>query len=129
MPNLYSESAFAQNAQKAVDSTTFGTRDLVFLQISVSEDLSTSYTASGSNFHKLIECLQQAVEIYGVGIPSSNEVTVVVNRQSVPYGDGEEANAGGHVVALEDLIDAHSTFSNANVYQGKMNGWNIQNDC
>jgi hypothetical protein len=83
-----------------------------------------------SNFHKLIECLQQAVEIYGVGIPSNTDkVTVVVNRQSVPFGDGEEADAGGSVTALETLINAHPDLSGASVYHGKMEGWSIQNDC
>ena len=128
MPDLYN-SDLGANARKAVDSTTFGTRDLVFLQISTAENLSTDYTLSGSNFHKLIECLQQAVEIYGVGIPRNTSVTVVVNRQTVPYGDGEEANAGGRVQALRNLINASPDFSAADVYQGKINGWNIQNDC
>ena len=129
MPDLYSNTALAGNTRKAVDSTTFGTRDLVFLQINVSQDIGTGYTTSGSNFHKLIECLQQAVEIYGVGIPSTNNVTVVVNRQSVPFGDGEEADAGGSVTALETLINAHPDLSGADVYHGKLSGWDIQNDC
>lgn len=129
MPSLYSSAALAQNTRKSVDSTTFGTRDLVFLQISVSEDIGTGYTASGSNFQKLIECLQQAVEIYGVGIPSGNQVTVVANRQSVPFTGSEESNAGGAVTAIETLINAHPDLSSADVYHGKMEGWNIQNDC
>lgn len=129
MPDLYSQSAFAQNTRKAVDSTTFGTRDLVFLQINVSQDIGTDYTTSGSNFHKLMECLQQVVEIYGVGIPSGNEVTVVANRQSVPFTGSEEANAGGAVTALETLINAHPDLSGADVFHGKMQGWSIQNDC
>jgi hypothetical protein len=129
MPDLYSNTALAANTRKSVDSTTFGTRDLVFLQIYVSQDIGTGYTTSGSNFHKLIECLQQAVEIYGVGIPSTNNVTVVANRQSVPYTGSEESNAGGAVTALETLINAHPDLSGADVYHGKMTGWDIQNDC
>jgi hypothetical protein len=130
MADLYSNTALAGNTRKAVDSTTFGTRDLVFLQIEISQNLETNYTASGSNFYKLIECLQQAVEIYGVGIPSNTDkVTVVVNRQTVPFGDGEEADAGGSVTALETLINAHPDLSGASVYHGKMEGWGIQNDC
>jgi hypothetical protein len=128
MPDLYSQ-GMAQNTRKTVDSTTFGTRDLVFLQIDAQQDITTNYTASGSVFHELIECLQQRVEIYGVGIPSGQEVTVVVNRQSVPFTGTEEANAGGGVSALEDMFNATETFSGVNVFHGKMSGWGIQNDC
>jgi len=128
MADLYN-SDLGGNTRKVVDSTTFGTRDLVFLQIDAQQDIATGYTASGSVFHELIQCLQQAVEIYGVGIPSGQEVTVVVNRQSVPFAAGEEADAGGNVSALEDLINASATFSSVNVFHGKMSGWSIQNDC
>jgi hypothetical protein len=128
MADLYN-SDLGGNTRKAVDSTTFGTRDLVFLQIDAQQDIETGYTASGSVFAELIQCLQQSVEIYGVGIPNGQEVTVVVNRQSVPFTGSEEANAGGHVTALEDLLDASATFSSVNVYHGKIDGWNIQNDC
>lgn len=129
MPSLYSNTALAGNTRKTVDSTTFGTRDLVFLQIDAQQDIETNYTASGSVFAELIQCLQQAVEIYGVGIPNGQEVTVVVNRQTVPFAAGEEADAGGQVAALEDLLDASATFSNTRVFHGKMSGWGIQNDC
>jgi hypothetical protein len=128
MPDLYS-SDLGANARKAVDTTTFGTRDLVFLQINVAQNLETNYTAAGSNFQKLIECIQQSVEIYGTGIPSGNNVTVVVNRQSVPFRIDEEADAGGLVRDLRDLINAHPDLSGADVFHGKMIGWDIQNDC
>ena len=128
MADLYS-SDLGGNTRKAVDSTTFGTRDLVFLQVDAQQDIATDYTTAGSAFFKLIQCLQQTIEIYGVGIPSGQEVTIIANRQTVPYGSGEEANAGGHVAALEDLLDAHPDFSSTNVWQGKVEGWTIQNDC
>lgn len=128
MSDLYS--SIGQNNQKTVDSTQFGTRDLVFLQIgNGGQDLGTDYTASGSNFFKLIQCLQQSVEIYGVGIPSGTSVTVVANRQSVPYSGTEATNAGGRVSVLETLINAHPDLSGFEVYQGKVDGWGIQNDC
>lgn len=129
MPDLYSNTALAGNTRKTVDSTTFGTRDLVFLQIDANQDIETNYTASGSAFSELIQNLQQAVEIYGVGIPNGSNVTVVVNRQSVPFADGEEANAGGGVAALKARLDASATFSGTSVFHGKLDGWNIQNDC
>jgi hypothetical protein len=127
MADLYS--TLGTNAKKTFDSTQFGTRDLVFLQIDAQQDIETNYTASNSVFTELIQCLQQRVEIYGVGIPDGQEVTVVVSRQSVPYADGEEADAGGNVSVLQDMINASATFSGVNVFHGKMNGWIIQNDC
>ena len=118
------------NYKKSVDSTQFGTRDLVFLQIgNGGQDIGTNYTNSGSNFFKMIECLQQRVEIYGVGIPNGNSVTVVASRQSVPFSGTEEANAGGRVSILEDMINAHPDLSGFDVFHGKMSGWSIQNDC
>lgn len=129
MADLYN-SDLGGNTRKAVDSTTFGTRDLVFLQIgNGGQNLETDYTDSGSNFFKVIQTLQQAVEIYGVGIPNGSSVTIVVNRQSVPFEAGEEANAGGRVTVLEDLINAHPDLSGFDVFHGKMDGWSIQNDC
>jgi len=128
MSNLYN-SDLGGNTRKVVDSTSFGTRDLVFLQIDAQQDIETNYTASGSVFFELIQCLQQRLEIYGVGIPDGQEVTVVVNRQSVPFTGTEEADAGGNVSALQDMINATATFSGVNVFHGKMNGWSIENDC
>lgn len=128
MPDLFS--SVGQNARKTTDSTQFGTRDLVFLQIgNGGQDLGTDYTAKDSNLFKLIQTLQQAVEIYGVGIPSGTSVTVIVSRQSVPFSGSEESNAGGRVSVLETLINAHPDLSGFDVFHGKMQGWNIQNDC
>lgn len=128
MPDLYSQ-AMAQNTRKVVDSTTFGTRDLVFLQIDANQDIATNYTDSGSVFAELIQNLQQAVEIYGVGIPSGQNVTIVVNRQSVPFSGSEESNAGGQVAALTSYLNNSDTFGGTAVFHGKMEGWGIQNDC
>ena len=118
------------NSSKSQDSTTFGTRDLVFLQIgNGGQDLATDYTNPNSYFFKLIQTLQQSIEIYGVGIPNGGSVTVVANRQSVPFSGTEESNAGGRVSELETLINAHPDLSGFDVYHGKMQGWSIQNDC
>lgn len=123
-------STIGYNSTRSQDSTTFGTRDLVFLQIgNGGQDLETDYTLPGSNFFKLVQTLQQSVEIYGVGIPNGSSVTVVANRQSVPFTGSEESNAGGRVSALETLINAHPDLSGFDVFHGKIDGWSIQNDC
>lgn len=128
MADLYN-TALGANTKRTVDSTTFGTRDLVFLQIDANQDIATGYTNSKSVFQELIQNLQQSIEIYGVGIPSGNQVTIVANRQSVPYTNSEESNAGGRVSKLETYINDSATFSGATVFHGKMQGWGIQNDC
>jgi len=121
------------NDRKAQESYAVGTRDLVFLQINVNcatDNLSTDYTASDSNFQRLLQVLQQRLEIYGVGEPnSSNEVTVIAARSTIPYTGNEEQDAGGNVTVLEDMIDASEYFSSSNVFQGQINGWSIENDC
>lgn len=131
MPNLYD--TLSPNDRKVQEVYAASSRDLVFLQIAascVSGTLETDYQASGSNFQALIQTLQQAVEIFGIGEPSGNEVTVIVSRSSVPFGEGEEADAGGTVAALESLITANTAvFSGADVFQGQITGWNIENDC
>lgn len=131
MANLYA--TLSPNDRKVQESYAVGTRDLVFLQISVNcvtDDIGTNYTASDSNFHQLITTLQQVLEIYGIGQPNGSEVTVIAARSTVPFGAGEEADAGGNVAALENLIEANTTyFSSCNVYQGQINGWSIENDC
>ena len=129
MPDNY---AISPNDRKAQESYAIGTRDLVFLQIDTacsSGNLATNYTASDSNFNRLLQVLQQRIEIYGVGAPNGTTVTVIAARSTVPYSGTEETNAGGHVSVLEDDIDADATFSSTNVWQGQITGWSIENDC
>jgi hypothetical protein len=124
--------ALSPNDRKAQESYAVGTRDLVFLQIEVNcttDNLETDYTASDSNFQRLLQVLQQRIEIYGVGEPDGNKVTVIAARSTIPYAAGEEADAGGNVTALEDMIDASSYFASSSVFQGQINGWSIENDC
>lgn len=129
MPSNYE---LSPNDRKAQEVYSGSSRDLVFLQIDLncaSGNLDTDFTDSNSNFSQLVQCLQQQLEIFGIGQPSGNQVTVIVSRSSVPFAEGEEADAGGTVQALEDLIDAHPAFSSSSVFQGQITGWNIENDC
>jgi len=124
--------ALSPNDRKAQESYAIGTKDLVFLQISTtcsSGQLATNYTASDSNFQRLLQVLQQRLELYGVGQPNSNNVTVIATRCTVPYSGNEESNPGGLVQILRDDIDASPYFSSTDVFQGQINGWAIENDC
>jgi hypothetical protein len=124
--------ALSPNDRKAQESYSIGTKDLVFLQINLTcttGNLDTTYTASDSNFSRLLQILQQRLELYGVGQPSGDAVTVIVTRCTVPFSGNEELNPGGQVQLLRDDIDASTYFSSSYVFQGQINGWNIENDC
>lgn len=120
------------NDRKAQESYAVGTRDLVFLQLDVScatDSLDTDYTASDSNFQRLLQVLQQRLEIYGVGEPSGSEVTVIAARSTIPFTGSEEQDAGGNVSVLETMVEDSEYFTSANVFQGQITGWSIENDC
>jgi hypothetical protein len=104
MPDLYSNTALAGNARKTVPSSQFGTRKLSFCVINVS-DIGDNYTDADSVFYKAIRAIQQNVEIYAVGTPSGNYVTVVVADDTEPYSEGEENADGNRNGYLEDILD------------------------
>lgn len=131
MPDNY---AMSPNDRKVQETYSANSRDLVFLQINVScndeTSLATNYTASDSNFNRLIQILQQRLELFGIGQPSGDNVTVIASRSTVPYTGTEESNAGGRVTVLQDEINASPYFDGGtDVWQGQINGWSIENDC
>lgn len=122
------------NARKVNQTYQVGTRQLVFLQLEVTcvtDSLDTNYTDSNSNFSKLMSIIQQRIEVYGVGQPSSNNVTIVTTKDSLAMTPAEEADPGDDVDVIKNTIEAESAiFSNVNVYWGsKIEGWSIENDC
>jgi hypothetical protein len=122
------------NARKTDQVYNTGTRQLVFLQLEVTcvtDNLDTNYASANSNFSKLMSILQQRIEVYGVGEPSTNAVTVITTKDSLAMTAAEEADPGDDVDVIMNMIEAESAiFSNATVYWGsKINGWNLENDC
>jgi hypothetical protein len=122
------------NTRKANQVYNTGTRQLAFLQLSVTcvtDDIATNYTDPDSNFSKLMRILQQRVEIYGVGQPSGTEVTIIISKDSLALTEAEEADPGDNADIIKDTIEAESAlFSSAFVQWGsKISGWSIENDC
>jgi hypothetical protein len=62
---------------------------------SVSDSASSSPTISGSNLQKIVNALQSHAEIFYVGIPASDFVTVLVNSNTVSRGGNGAALFGG----------------------------------
>lgn len=120
------------NNRKAAETYQVGTRDLVFLQINVtcpSGNLDTTPTAANSNFANLVKVLQLKLELYGVGAPDGNNVTVITTRDSMIFDDDDLTDPGDDVTVLENFIEANSSFTNVDVYWGQLDGWSIENDC
>jgi hypothetical protein len=121
------------NARKVDQTYQVGTRQLVFLQLAVTcvtDNLATNYASADSNFSKLMSILQQRIEIYGVGQPSSTNVTIVTTKDSLAMTPAEEADPGDDVDIIKNTIEAESAiFSNVDVFWGsKIIGWGIEND-
>jgi hypothetical protein len=75
--------------------TRFGTRQIQAIKIvSAAVDETTTPTIRYSNLQKIVNALQSHAEIYYVGIPASDFVTVIVNANTVTRG-GRGASAFG----------------------------------
>jgi hypothetical protein len=67
--------------------TRFGTPTLTALKIvSTAINETTTPTITNSNLQKIVNALQSHAEIYYVGIPASDFVTVIVNSNTVSRG-------------------------------------------
>ena len=75
--------------------TRFGTPQLTALKIvSTAVDETTTPAAANSNLQKIINAVQGFAEVYYIGVPASNFITVLVNANSVNRG-GRGASAYG----------------------------------
>lgn len=91
--------------------TKFGTPQLQAIKIvSATINFSTSYTASNSNFSKVVRALQDYAEVYYVGIPGNTATgfTALVNVVKTDTGDGFGAstNFDGSYENMEDGLRA-----------------------
>lgn len=98
--------------------TRFGTPQLQAIKIvSATVNFATSYTASNSNFSKIVRALQDYSEIYYIGIPENlaNGFVALVNVTKTDTGDGVGAstNFDGSYENMEDgLRNAIGTAEN-----------------
>jgi hypothetical protein len=128
MPDLYS-SDLGANARKTVDTSKFGTRELSFHQVENLNGVGTNYTDSDSLFFKAVRALQEQVEIYAVGTPSANDFTVVIAADTCPYDDGDSNGDGNRNSRLEGIIEAATGDSSVTVWNSKLRGNFLDNDC
>ena len=126
MANLVGTS-IARNYLKAVETTNMGTRKLAFFQVELS-GVHTNYTDSNSLFAKAVRGLETVIEIYGVGVPSSNQFTVIASDDTAPRPAGHTTGDGARNSILEAAVDA-ATGGSSSVWDGLLTGWNIANDC
>jgi hypothetical protein len=127
MPSLIG-TPVAANYAKAQPSTTFGTRELLFLQVDMNTDVQTGYTDSDSLYAKAIRGLQTQVELYGVGTPQGNWFVAIASSNTAPLNDGQGIADGNRVGRLEDAIDDTAGVS-CNVWNSRLRGDNLENNC
>jgi hypothetical protein len=127
MANLVGSSV-ATNYLKARETTQMGTRNLAFFQVDMNTDVETNYTNSDSLYAKAIRGLQMRVELYGIGLPNGSNFTVIASADTAPFDSGDTAGDGNRNSVLEDAVDA-ATGASSRVFNGRLNGWSIENDC
>lgn len=112
---------------KTYDQTNFGTRKLVFLQVDMGADVATNYNTNGSLYQKAVQGLQQLGEIYGIGTPNGNWFTAVMSGDTLPL-DGQTEQEGNTLSTVKAAVDA-ATGGSCTVWNAKLNGGNIENNC
>lgn len=113
-----SRKVLGDGASGAGPFTRFGTPQLQAIKIvSATVNFATSYTASDSNFSKIVRALQDHAEIYYIGIPQNlaNGFVALVNVVKTDTGDGVGSltNFDGSYENMEDgLRNAIGTAEN-----------------
>jgi len=127
MPSLVGETT-ARHYEKAVETSLMGTRQLAYIQVDMGTDVATDYTEPNSLYAKAIKGLQTTIELYAVGAPSGEKFTVIAATDTLPRDSGDYLADGDRNSILEDAVDA-ATGANSRVFDGILQGWNIDNDC
>jgi hypothetical protein len=116
------------NGLKTQPSTTFGTRQLLFLQVDMQTDVATGYLNSDSLYSQAIRGMQTVCEVYGVGVPSTDYFTVLAAFDTAPMDDGQTAADQARIADIETAID-DATGETSRVWNGELVGWSIDNNC
>ena len=106
MPDLYSQTAFAKNAQKVThDTFNYGTPNIYPLVITRTDEGDwTGYSNTGSDFFKVVNYMQgRGTEIYGIGEVSGTQFTIFVIWNSLPQDNTADENLGYPNIADGDL--------------------------
>lgn len=127
MPSLVGTAA-ATNYLKTSPSSQFGTRKLLYLQINAGTDVGTNYQNSDSNYSKAVRALQTVCEVYALGIPNSTDFTAIVAYDTTPLEANQQPEDEDRINTIEAVLnDALGTTTN--VFNGRLRGWNIENNC
>jgi hypothetical protein len=147
MPDIYgkveaynasgSSDAFAAvgaNSRKTKhDTFNYGTPAIYPLVIVNNDGNWTNFANSGSDFHKVMTVIQGRAEIYGIGEVEDNDVTILVNWNSLAQDDTASENTGSPQVDNGDLdyLEAEvlaATGVNVTIWHGKFVGTEIDYD-
>jgi len=135
MANLYTTDLGA-NSRQAQPSSMFGTRDLVFISLSLYEydlytdstqqndDATTSYLDSDSLYTKLVLAIQEVAEMYYLGAPSRMAPTAFVfaiSRDTAEwynsaFGDNNDGSQYPGTGNLSDAITDLLQLNNGDPY-------------
>ena len=109
------------------DQTNFATRTVAFLQVNMDGDVENNYNEVGSLYQKAVQGLQQLGEIYGIGAPNGNWFTAIMSADTLPM-DGQVEQSGDTLDTVKAAVDA-ATGGSCTVWNAKLNGGNIENNC
>lgn len=128
MPSLIG-TPVAANYNKAQPSTTFGTRELLFLQVDMGTNVETGYTNSDSLYAKAIRGLQSTCELYGVGTPNGNWFTAIAAANTAALNEGQSAGDGDTISDIRNAVEASTGENSVTVWNARLNGGGLENNC
>lgn len=105
----------AANYLKAFPSTKFGTRELTFAIITVSDPMASDHLEPNSLFSQAVRALQLQAEIYGIGEPTDGEgdSTFIAILSSDTLGNDVEGRNGAWTLAeaMSNALDTSVTIT------------------
>lgn len=128
MPSLIGTD-LTKNYQVTKPTTKFGTRELAYFQVDMGTDVATDYALPNSLYSKAVRGLQSRVEIYGVGVPSGSNFTVIAAADTAAFDAGHSNQDRLRVTLLEEAINQATNLSGVAVWSGLLTGWSIDNNC
>lgn len=115
------------------DTFNYGTPTIYPLVIVNNDSNWTDFANSDSSFHKVMTVIQSRAEIYGIGEVEDNDVTILVNWNTLAQDDTASENTGSPQVDTGDLdyLAAEilaATGINVKIWHGKFVGTEIDYD-
>ena len=133
MPNTYADQT-GLNTRRAIPTSRFGTRNLVWYSFFVDYDLLrgeapdgyVAYDSSNSFYHFIVEAIQEAGELYHLGAPTTlvNEgfVFAIADNDAREQDDG---NSYAVAYGVEDDLTKSSVYQALVQHLGPDNYWSL----